>query len=1008
MAEPGAGERLKVFISYSRRDAAEFADELSGVLDLAGFAPFLDRQDIAAGEDWEARLTGLIAEADTVVFVVSPEAIKSVRCMWEVEATMALPKRLLPVVYKTVAKADIPQMLRRLQFIHFDKAPGVAKPLGELAAALRQDLGWIREHTRLGELAARWERRGRPDSLLLRGDELDAVKEWAERRNLTAPEITDAQLALLAASDEAENARLSKERAQLDEMARAQASTARFQVRAARLLWTVAVLVFALLGYVTWQSYDVARREMLIYTGLAAIALNDGQVDRAMRYALQGYPARGSLPWLTPFSSELEGKLAGGAHALALQRLLVGHSANVVGVAFSPDGTRVATASDDHTARLWRLAPPAGPGGAAHSAADASADEMVAVLEGHTDAVRSVTFDPGGKRVLTASDDKTARLWDAQTGRPLVVLKGHTGAVLSAAFDPAGKRVVTASNDHTARIWDAASGEELAVLDGHTQWVWSAAFDPAGKRVVTASNDSTARLWDADSGKTLAVFNGHTGGVLDASFDRDGSRVLTASLDGTARIWDTGTGTALAVLSGHTDAVWSAAFDPAGRWVVTGSHDQTARIWEADGGKEVVVLRGHTEAVRRVAFSPDGKLVVTASDDATARVWDAGSRTASADGSVSVWDADSRKQIAALKGHTGRVLAVAFDRASERVATGSSDHSARVWVAETNKEAAILAGHTDGVASAAYDGAGKRIVTASSDKTARVWGVASGKEIAVLTGHTGALESAAFDREGKRVVTASDDKTARIWDASGGSEIAVLTGHTATVQSAAFDREGRRIVTASDDATARIWDAASRQADRGPQRPHRRGAERGVRSLRPAHRHRLRRWHRPRLGRRRRQGDRRAQGPHRRRAERGVRRRGQARGDGVAGQDRAHLGARHRPGDRDPHRPCRRGAQRRVRPRRQARGDGVLRRHRAHLGRGGRTSHRRPEGPPARALDRAVEPRRHAHGDGVVRSDCQHLGRVLGGRGARRGVARARLRREADRPGAGIQRGRAQ
>src|SRR5215475_11044837 len=112
MADPGAGEKLKVFISYSRKDSAEFADELVAGLEYGGFAPFLDRHDIAAGEDWEARLGGLIEQSDTVVFVVSPEAVKSERCEWEVDKTLALSKRLLPVIYKSVPDAEIPPKLR--------------------------------------------------------------------------------------------------------------------------------------------------------------------------------------------------------------------------------------------------------------------------------------------------------------------------------------------------------------------------------------------------------------------------------------------------------------------------------------------------------------------------------------------------------------------------------------------------------------------------------------------------------------------------------------------------------------------------------------------------------------------------------------------------------------------------------------------------------------------------------------------------------------------------------
>src|SRR5262245_54672844 len=140
MAEAGAPEKLKVFISYSRRDAAEFADELVAGLEYGGFAPFLDRHDIAAGEEWEARLDGLIAQSDTVVFVISPESVKSERCVWEVERTLALSKRLIPVIHKAVPDADIPETLRRRQFVRFDIGRGVTRPLAELAEALRFDL----------------------------------------------------------------------------------------------------------------------------------------------------------------------------------------------------------------------------------------------------------------------------------------------------------------------------------------------------------------------------------------------------------------------------------------------------------------------------------------------------------------------------------------------------------------------------------------------------------------------------------------------------------------------------------------------------------------------------------------------------------------------------------------------------------------------------------------------------------------------------------------------------
>ncbi len=210
MAEAGTGEKLKVFISYSRRDSSDFADELVAGLELAGFAPFLDRHDIAAGEEWEARLGSLIQTADTVVFVVSPEAVKSERCVWEVDKSLAESKRLLPVVFKPVPEFDIPEQLRRRQFVRFDTSPGITRPLAQLAEALRQDIDWIREHTRIGEHAQRWVTRSRPESLLLRGDELAAAQTWAGNWKPGAPAVTDVMRSFIAASKEAEAASLLK------------------------------------------------------------------------------------------------------------------------------------------------------------------------------------------------------------------------------------------------------------------------------------------------------------------------------------------------------------------------------------------------------------------------------------------------------------------------------------------------------------------------------------------------------------------------------------------------------------------------------------------------------------------------------------------------------------------------------------------------------------------------------------------------------------------------------
>jgi formylglycine-generating enzyme required for sulfatase activity len=223
MATAASGEKLKVFISYSRRDSKEFVDELAAGLELAGFAPLLDRHDIAPGEKWGLRLGGLVRQADTLVFVVSPEAVKSEYCALEVETALAEAKRVFPVVFKSVPERDIPEELRSRQFIHFDTGAGITRPLTQLAEALRQDIDWIREHTRLSELAKRWQTHGRQEALLLRGGELAAAQAWSDQANSDSSQITDLVRDYIASSKTAEAALLESARMTRRRMRRSRA-----------------------------------------------------------------------------------------------------------------------------------------------------------------------------------------------------------------------------------------------------------------------------------------------------------------------------------------------------------------------------------------------------------------------------------------------------------------------------------------------------------------------------------------------------------------------------------------------------------------------------------------------------------------------------------------------------------------------------------------------------------------------------------------------------------------
>src|ERR1022692_2792268 len=228
----------------------------------------------------------------------------------------------------------------------------------------------------------------------------------------------------------------------------------------------------------------------------------------------------------------------------------------------------------------------------------------------HADTVTSVAFSPDGSLLATASHDRTARTWDAATGDTRTTLEDHTSAVNAVASSPDGALLATASADGTVRLWDAATGAPRATLEGHTSAVNAVAFSPDGSLLATASADRTARTWDA-TGTARATLEGHTSPVLGVAFSPDGSLLATASDDRTARTWDAATGAPRATLHGHTSAVNAVAFSPDGTLLATASHDRTARTWDASTGTPRTTLHGHTSAVNAVAFSPDGTLLAT-------------------------------------------------------------------------------------------------------------------------------------------------------------------------------------------------------------------------------------------------------------------------------------------------------------------------------------------------------------------------------------------------------------
>ena len=283
---------------------------------------------------------------------------------------------------------------------------------------------------------------------------------------------------------------------------------------------------------------------------------------------------------------------------------LEGHTNYVNFVAFSPDGTKIVSGSQDKTIKLW----------------DTSTGVVIKTLEGHSNAVRSVAFSPDGTKIVSGSWDKTIKLWDTITGTLIRTLEGHGDYVTSVAFSRDGTKIVSGSFDSTIKLFNTITGALIRTFECDNL-VWSIAID--GTMIVFGSPYPYIPIrLDATTGAMMPTLEGHSNAVRSVAFSPDGTKIVSGSWDKTIKLWDTITGTLIRTLEGHGDYVTSVAFSPDGTKIVSGSEDKTIKLWDVSTGALIQTLQGHDDIVISVAFNRDGTKIVSGSWDKTIKLWD--------------------------------------------------------------------------------------------------------------------------------------------------------------------------------------------------------------------------------------------------------------------------------------------------------------------------------------------------------------------------------------------------
>jgi WD40 repeat protein/tRNA A-37 threonylcarbamoyl transferase component Bud32 len=476
-----------------------------------------------------------------------------------------------------------------------------------------------------------------------------------------------------------------------------------------------------------------------------------------------------------------------------LLHTVTGHVNTIRAVTFSFDSKYLASAGFDHTVKIW----------------DTQRGMLVQTLAGHETEVLGMAFQPGTYLLASAGGDKKICLWAPEEQKNWSLIRSwraHQGTVEAVAFHPGGDLLATGGDDKLVKLWNVRSGQMVRVFAGHAGRITALAFHPL-KPLLAAADGAGARrgevrLWSVIDGNLAGSYYGLSDRILCLAFDRAG-KLAAGSSDGLVHIWDPDRSSDALRFRADTRAVLGLAFSHDDRWLATATSSGRVHVWNSTGGLENARLPGPAQ-IEAIAFSHDGRLLACAG------------RTHSQTGEIHVGDAEREKLLAVFKNARTSFLTVAFDRGGRHLAAAGDDQVLRIYdLKQPARDPQLLKGHTGRILAVAFHPEENIIASGGEDETIRLWNAASGKLVQILpadktgsNGHRNGVLALAFSPDGRSLASGSYDKTVRIWNWAT-TESRVFKGHAGTINGVAFSPNGRQIASASSDKSIRVWDVAS-------------------------------------------------------------------------------------------------------------------------------------------------------------------------------------------------------